>query len=40
MLAMSVYIDDQLADILTKPLGWMCFAELRTKLGMVEIQRD
>ena len=32
--------DDQLADILTKPLGRIKFVELRTKLGVVRVQQD
>jgi hypothetical protein len=32
--------DDQLADILTKPLGRVRFVELRSKLGAVEVQQD
>ena len=31
---------DQLADILTKPLARMRFAELRMKLGVTKIKRD
>jgi hypothetical protein len=32
--------DDQLADILTKPLGRVKFVELRSRLGVVQIQQD
>jgi hypothetical protein len=31
-----VSTDEQLADILTKPLGRIRFQELRSKIGMVE----
>jgi hypothetical protein len=32
-----VSTDDQLADILTKPLGRIRFAEMRRQLGMVKV---
>ena len=32
--------DNQLADILTKPLGKIKFVELRSKLGVVCVQQD
>jgi hypothetical protein len=35
-----VGIDDKLADILTKPLGRVKFVELRSRLGVVQIQQD
>jgi hypothetical protein len=31
---------EQLADILTKALGRIRFAELREKLGVIRVQRD
>lgn len=35
-----VRTEDQLADILTKPLGRVRFVELRSRLGVVEVQQD
>ena len=32
--------EDQLADILTKPLGRIRFVELRSRLGIVQVQQD
>ena len=32
--------DEQVADILTKPLGRMKFAEFRVKLGIVSVRQD
>jgi hypothetical protein len=32
--------EDQLADILTKPLGRIRFVELRSRLGVVQVQQD
>jgi hypothetical protein len=32
--------DDQLADILTKPLGRVKFVEMRSRLGVIQIQQD
>jgi len=35
-----VRTEDQLADILTKPLGRVRFVELRSRLGVVRVQQD
>ena len=32
--------EDQLADILTKPLGRIRFVELRSRLGVVQVHQD
>jgi hypothetical protein len=32
--------EDQLADILTKPLGKVRFVELRSRLGVARVQQD
>ena len=38
MEVIYVKTEDQLVDILTKPLGRVRFQELRTKIGMVEVK--
>jgi hypothetical protein len=32
--------DDQLADILTKPLGRLRFVEMRLRLGVIRVEHD
>jgi hypothetical protein len=36
----NVGTKDQLADILTKPLGKVRFVELRSRLGVARVQQD